>query len=41
MKEFLLSEKSAALTILMTGGLKPEFYIRKRIFNYFQFLTKF
>ena len=27
--------------IIMTGVLKPEYYIRKRIFKTFQFLTKF
>ena len=41
MKGYILSEKSADLDILMTGVLKPEFYIPKMIFKYFNFLTKF
>ena len=32
MKECLLSDRCADLEILMTGGLKPEYYIHKRIF---------
>ena len=32
MKEYILSYKSADLEFLMTGGLKPEYYICKRIF---------
>ena len=31
MKYYLLSDRCTDLEILMTGGLKPEFYIRKRI----------
>ena len=31
MKEYHLSERCAYLVILMKGGLKPEFDIRKRI----------
>ena len=31
MKAYLLSERCADLVILITGGLKPEYYIRKRI----------
>ena len=32
MKECLLSEECYNLEILMTGGMKPEYYIRKRFF---------
>ena len=41
MKEYLLSDGCADLEILMTDGLKPEFYIRKRILKIFEFLIKF
>ena len=34
MKECLLSDRCADLEILMTGGLKPEYYICKRDFNF-------
>ena len=37
MKEYILSDKCADLENLMTDGLKPEYYIRKRIFNCFDF----
>ena len=37
MKEYLLSDRCDDLEILMTGGLKPEFYIRKMIFDFFIF----
>ena len=39
MKEYLIYDICADLAILMTGGLKPEYYIRKKIL--FLFLTKF
>ena len=32
MKEYLLPDICADLEILMTGGMKPEFYIHKMIF---------
>ena len=32
MKEYLLSDRIADLAFLMTSGLKPEYYIRKRNF---------
>ena len=41
MKEYLLSDRCADLAILMTGGLKPEYYIRNRIFKNLNVLTKF
>ena len=31
MKEYLLSDRCAELEVLMTGGLKPEYYTCKRI----------
>ena len=37
MKEYLLDDICAELAILMTGGLKPEYYIRKRIFKTLKF----
>ena len=33
MKEFLFFDRCDDLEILMTGGLKPEYCIRKRNFN--------
>ena len=33
MKEYLLSDRCNDLAIIMTGELKPEYYIRKRIFK--------
>ena len=33
MKEYILSDRCADLEILMTGGLKPKYYISKRIFD--------
>ena len=33
MKEYILSHRWADLENLVTGGLKPEFYIRKRVFK--------
>ena len=35
MKEYLFSDQCADLAVLMAGVLKPEFYIRKSIFNCF------
>ena len=35
MKEYLLYDTFAHQEILMTGGLKPGYYIRKRIFGVF------
>ena len=32
MKEYLISDAFAELDILMTGGMKPEFYICKTFF---------
>ena len=32
MKEYLLFDRCADLAILITGGLKPEYYIRERLF---------
>ena len=37
MKESLLSDWCADLAILMTGGLKPEYYTLKRFLNVFNF----
>ena len=37
MKEYLLSDKCADLAIIMIGGLKPEYYIRERMFNFLDF----
>ena len=34
MKEYLLSDRYVYLKILMTGVMKPEFYIRKSFFNF-------
>ena len=34
MNKYLLSDKYADLAILMTGGMKPEYYNRERIFIY-------
>ena len=33
MNEYLLSDRCDDLAILITGGLKPEYYICKRIFK--------
>ena len=41
MNKYLLSDKYADLAILMTGGMKPEYYNRERISDFFWFLTKF
>ena len=35
MKEYLLSDRCADLAILMTGGMKPEYYNRERISYFF------
>ena len=35
MKEYLLYDKCADLTIIMIGGMKPGYYIRERIFKFF------
>ena len=40
-KQARLTKEWADLDILMTGGLKPEYYICKRIFIILLFLTKF
>ena len=37
MKEYLFSDICADLEILMTGGMKPEYYIRKGIFKFLIF----
>ena len=37
MKEYLHYDRCAELENLTIGGLKPEYYIRKRIFIYFDF----
>ena len=34
MKEYLLSDRCADLAVIITGGMKPEFYIRKRIISF-------
>ena len=40
MKYYLLSDRCAYLSILITGGMKPEYYIRKIIYDLLLFLTK-
>ena len=37
MKVYLLSDRCDDLVILVTGGMKPEYDIRKRIFNFLIF----
>ena len=40
MKKYLLSDKFSDLEILITGGLKPEYYIRKIFFTQFLMAKK-
>ena len=39
MKEYLISDKCSHLAIIMIGGLKPEYYIRERIFIFDQVIN--
>ena len=41
MKEYLISDRCADLAFLMTGGLKPEYYNREIIFNFFDFCPRY
>ena len=37
MKEYLISAKCVDLAIIMIGGLKPEYYIREKVFYFLIF----
>ena len=40
MKDYLLSDRFYDLAILITSEMKPEYYIRRKIFHFFDFWTR-